>query len=207
MTERGIDDLKLDGGCIAFDFTNTVNTRRDTSHTEYLDTFDHLAYWYKKVGIIPAEEAAALSAQAAEHPEASHEALQKALAVRETLHEFFSSIARRENPSAEATAAFNSLLSESLSKIQLTVADRHAHIRFSDPRLPLENPLSVILKSAYDILTTEAFDRIKECPSCGWLFLDKTKNNKRRWCDMQVCGSNDKATRYYYRKKNEGLKA
>jgi predicted RNA-binding Zn ribbon-like protein len=51
------------------------------------------------------------------------------------------------------------------------------------------------------LLTTASYVKIKECPSCGWLFLDKSKNGKRRWCNMLTCGSNDKATRYYHRKK------
>src|SRR5688572_20899596 len=100
MTEHDIDSLQLDGGCYAFDFTNTVNTRRNTSHTEYLDTFGHLIYWWQKVGIVTAQEAVALSTAAAEHPEAAHEALQKAVAARETLYAFFSAIATHQDPSA-----------------------------------------------------------------------------------------------------------
>ena len=60
------------------------------------------------------------------------------------------------------------------------------------------------MKSVYDILTTANMEKIKECPSCGGLFIDRTKNGKRRWCDMKVCGSNEKAKRYYHRKKGGG---
>ncbi|WP_344746998.1 CGNR zinc finger domain-containing protein [Streptosporangium vulgare] len=35
------------------------------------------------------------------------------------------------------------------------------------------------------------------CPSCYWLFLDTSKNGRRRWCSMTTCGSRDKARRYY----------
>ncbi|HEX8531531.1 MAG TPA: CGNR zinc finger domain-containing protein, partial [Cytophagales bacterium] len=64
-------------------------------------------------------------------------------------------------------------------------------------------PLRVALRSACDLLTNFPPSRIKACPSCAWLFLDASKNNTRRWCDMQACGSNDKAKRYYHRKKNK----
>jgi predicted RNA-binding Zn ribbon-like protein len=64
-------------------------------------------------------------------------------------------------------------------------------------------PLRMALKSAYDILTGEEPRRIKECGACGWLFLDRSKNNARRWCDMQSCGSIDKSRRYYQRKKQQ----
>ncbi|MFK3795237.1 MULTISPECIES: CGNR zinc finger domain-containing protein [unclassified Pseudomonas] len=32
--------------------------------------------------------------------------------------------------------------------------------------------------------------RLKACatPDCDWLFLDTSKNGRRRWCQMNVCG-------------------
>ena len=39
--------------------------------------------------------------------------------------------------------------------------------------------------------------RIKICQGCGWLFDDKSKNQKRIWCDMAVCGNRSKARRNY----------
>lgn len=44
--------------------------------------------------------------------------------------------------------------------------------------------------------------RIKVCPgkNCGWLFLDETKNGRRRWCTMETCGNRAKARRSYERR-------
>lgn len=39
--------------------------------------------------------------------------------------------------------------------------------------------------------------RVKVCPACRWLFLDKSKNQSRRWCDMKVCGNRAKARTHY----------
>ena len=40
--------------------------------------------------------------------------------------------------------------------------------------------------------------RLRHCanPSCGWLFVDESKNHSRVWCDMATCGSRAKMTRY-----------
>lgn len=48
-------------------------------------------------------------------------------------------------------------------------------------------------------------DRVKLCPGhdCGWLFLDETKNSRRRWCLMEVCGNRAKSSRHYARKVSE----
>jgi predicted RNA-binding Zn ribbon-like protein len=47
--------------------------------------------------------------------------------------------------------------------------------------------------------------KLKECPGCGWLFLDRSKVGNRRWCSMDECGSRDKMRRQYARKR--GLQA
>ncbi|MBB3453767.1 putative RNA-binding Zn ribbon-like protein [Rhizobium sp. BK313] len=46
-------------------------------------------------------------------------------------------------------------------------------------------------------------DRMKICRNCGWLFIDRSKNRSRAWCDMAVCGNRAKANRHYRRKKEE----
>jgi predicted RNA-binding Zn ribbon-like protein len=37
--------------------------------------------------------------------------------------------------------------------------------------------------------------------NCGWLFLDESRGKRRRWCDMNDCGSRAKARRYYQKQK------
>jgi predicted RNA-binding Zn ribbon-like protein len=60
--------------------------------------------------------------------------------------------------------------------------------------------LARVAWSAVTLLRTGPLDRVRECPSCGWLFLDTSRNGRRRWCSMDTCGSRDKAKRYYQRR-------
>ncbi|MCF3641518.1 CGNR zinc finger domain-containing protein [Rhizobium sp. TRM95111] len=46
-------------------------------------------------------------------------------------------------------------------------------------------------------------DRLKICPNCRWLFLDRSRNRSRAWCDMAVCGNRAKASRHYRRRKEK----
>lgn len=57
--------------------------------------------------------------------------------------------------------------------------------------------------SALRLTVSAAPDRLKICPNCGWLFLDKSRNRSRTWCDMAVCGNRTKASRHYYRHREE----
>ena len=66
----------------------------------------------------------------------------------------------------------------------------------------LERPLWEIARSAAELLTSGEHDRIKECASttCEWVFLDRSRNHSRRWCDMSDCGNRAKARRFQAKK-------
>lgn len=84
----------------------------------------------------------------------------------------------------------------------------------SHPQLP---PLLRLIAEALDHATTMPFAadvalsalrqitanrvaRVKSCPNCDWVFLDKSKNGSRIWCDMAVCGNRHKARLHYVRR-------
>jgi predicted RNA-binding Zn ribbon-like protein len=68
-------------------------------------------------------------------------------------------------------------------------------------REELERPLWLVAWSAARLLASEELPALKRCADdqCGWVFLDRRRNHARRWCDMKVCGNNEKARRYYRR--------
>jgi predicted RNA-binding Zn ribbon-like protein len=62
----------------------------------------------------------------------------------------------------------------------------------------LESPLWLLAGGAARLLTSAALDRLRQCggESCGWLFLDQSRNRSRQWCTMQDCGNVSKVRRY-----------
>jgi predicted RNA-binding Zn ribbon-like protein len=67
-------------------------------------------------------------------------------------------------------------------------------------------PEGVDRATAHSVLALIAVpepERMKICGNCGWLFLDRSKNRSRAWCDMAVCGNRAKASRHYRRRKEE----
>jgi len=69
--------------------------------------------------------------------------------------------------------------------------------------MTFEAPLWPIARSAAELLASEQVHFIRNCSSktCQWLFLDTSKNHRRRWCDMKLCGNRAKVRRFYTRKK------
>lgn len=67
---------------------------------------------------------------------------------------------------------------------------------FGDPATPIRFETAVAI-SALSLLDPPRCARIRICAHCGWLFLDRSRNRSRVWCDMAVCGNRTKARRYY----------
>ena len=69
----------------------------------------------------------------------------------------------------------------------------------------LDSVLWPVARTAGDLLVSGELALVRICGSdeCYWLFLDKTKNHRRRWCDMKTCGNRVKARRHYERVKGE----
>jgi predicted RNA-binding Zn ribbon-like protein len=63
---------------------------------------------------------------------------------------------------------------------------------------------AAVAMSALDLLHAERLSRLRICSNCGWLFLDRSRNASRIWCDMAVCGNRSKAARHYKRLKRAG---
>jgi predicted RNA-binding Zn ribbon-like protein len=63
---------------------------------------------------------------------------------------------------------------------------------------PFEQILSLVAQSAAELLTGEWVKRLGVCDAhgCLWLFIDKSRNRSRRWCDMADCGNQDKVRRF-----------
>jgi predicted RNA-binding Zn ribbon-like protein len=63
--------------------------------------------------------------------------------------------------------------------------------------------LVLIAREAVELLTGPDRGAIRECaaaPTCALLYLDRSRAGRRRWCQMEICGSRAKMTRYRRRR-------
>ena len=65
----------------------------------------------------------------------------------------------------------------------------------------LDSMLWRITRSAMELLTSDELKYVKQCGRCDWLFVDRSRNHKRRWCSMNACGNRVKMARRYERTK------
>ena len=48
---------------------------------------------------------------------------------------------------------------------------------------------------------TDRWRRFKACPSCEWVFYDRSKNQSGRWCSMNACGGRAKVAAFRERQR------
>jgi predicted RNA-binding Zn ribbon-like protein len=113
-------------------------------------------------------------------------------------------VARAENRRALAADLdrLNEALQSSGEWLQLVQLGSAHHWGWSrDARLQLDFIAWRVARSTADLLTGESAKRIRVCSShdCGWLFLDESRNQTRRWCSMKGCGNVEKARRFRVR--------
>lgn len=199
--------LVLKGERLCLDFTNTKSGRGSSHELDHLQTFDDLMAWAEHAGIFLRPRGDALRAVASERAAEANFAFQEAIALRETLYRLFTAIAERVPAPEEDVIALNRWVGQSYPNLKLMQSSDHFAFGWPENSTDLSSILWPIVQSAADVLTKARLDRIKSCPglNCGWLFLDVTKNGKRRWCDMATCGNREKSRLHYRRGREIGI--
>jgi predicted RNA-binding Zn ribbon-like protein len=190
---RRLAELNLVGGNLSLDFANSINSRIAPVH-DYLAS-DGLLAWAEQAGM-SSEGAQPIEEGAARDRSGADRALSVAHGLREAIYATFSAIAAGAPPPVSAAR-----------RVLRAYGQAAAHGALADgpdgPRLNwslTSNPGAVLHPIAFaagELLLARDRPPIKACPGCGWLFLDRSRNGSRRWCDMQVCGSRDKMRRYH----------
>lgn len=202
--QREAGNLELIGGRLCLDLTNTVSARLESLRREYLTCYDDLLEWSLHAGVLTDLDAQRLRREAARRPVESKAVLDQAIAIRETIYRIFAAIAHQRAPAMADITALNSALTQALARLQVVPSGKDFEWQWVQDRRALDAMLWPIVRSAADLLTSADLRRVRQCArreGCDWLFVDATKNHSRRWCSMSMCGSIDKARRYYQRKR------
>jgi predicted RNA-binding Zn ribbon-like protein len=177
----------------ALDFVNTVDWTEAGPVDERLADYDALARWSVEAGVLSRSAGDRQRRAAAARPREARAALAEAIRARETLHEVFGAVATGRRPGT-ALRELNALVSEAMGR--LTLSDTlHWEWRGSGDRL--DAMLWPVIRSAAELLTSSEAGQIRVCggPSCGWMFVDRSRNGLRRWCQMRTCGTREKTRR------------
>ncbi len=196
-------NLKLLGGRLCLDFINTIEWWGKSGSKEYLKTYHDLIMWGRHAGILNYQAAKILSQRAYERRSEADIVLKRGLELRKNMYHIFSAIAAGNNPTAQTLMLFNKHVAGTMRSVRILEDQNGFHWDASGDKTKLDWILNPIVYSAADLLVSDELKKVKACfnPFCGWLFLDSSRNQSRRWCDMKDCGNRAKALRFYNKKQ------
>ena len=197
--------LPLIADDLALDFANTESGRGFPSHENHLREARHVALWLKHAKALPAEDADWLAKQVLRRADLAADLLAEAIALREAIHAIGGALGRRAKPSEASLAALSALHARFVAHAALAPGVLSCRWRWSVRAAPVEAALGPIALAAVRLFTQGDFHRIRACGghACGWLFYDRSKNNRRRWCEMEVCGNRAKQRRLAARRRGD----
>jgi predicted RNA-binding Zn ribbon-like protein len=180
---------------------NTVWWRRGPSPSEHLRDYRDLTELVTDAGWLADRQS--LERAADRHPRVAARAVARARDLREEILAVFSAIAAGNVPPQAALTSVQALGAEGLGALRLA-PQPGGGFELGWPVPSLETPVQQIAVSAVLLLASAELDRVKQCPgpTCGWLFLDSTRNRSRRWCSSAECGNRSRVQAHYRRTRS-----
>lgn len=197
-----IQNIHFVGGSLCLDYINTVHGRTEDPLRDYLYHIFDLLEWAKIRGVIAQKLAGELEHFCEREPQVAASFFDKAINFREELYRLFNKIAFNQELLQQDLNAINTIMSKISSFAHLTTSSGVILEAYDYPKNSFEPLLVPLIRDAKDLLLKNQGNRIRACATCGWLYWDTSKNGKRRWCSMKMCGSNAKALAWYHRHKN-----
>lgn len=212
--------FKYVGGDPCLDLVNTVDWTRQGLEKDRLSDYARLTRWAEGAGLVSRREAERLRREGAARPREAQAAYEAARWHRQVLQRLFASIAAGERPGAPLED-FNDLLAEALQRLRISPISKTSRgakapgtARARSAQSPvewewhgreddLESILWPVVWSAAHLLTSREARRVRVCvgTDCGWIYVDRSRNRLRRWCEMETCGTLEKSRRRSERRR------
>ncbi|WP_025413400.1 CGNR zinc finger domain-containing protein [Gemmatirosa kalamazoonensis] len=198
------------GDRLWLDFVNTDDARRaDASsaarRADALRDFDVFIDWLQSASVLDTERATGIRRRAFQQPAGAAAALVDARRVRAALRALAERGLQSAKTRADALAEINRILGRSAGtrRVEQRTDGTYARtfVSVGDAFAGLMLP---VVDSAADSLIAGELARVRRCsdPRCPHVFIDTTKNGRRRWCDMATCGNRAKAARHRRRARD-----
>ena len=190
----------------ALDFVNTVDNRDDPQRRkELINNYSDLLAWARGANLLTQDDVERLRAKAAKSSGQARAALRRAKILREALYRIFSAVAEERQPHTADVALLDSFDKQAMTHRRIGRQEPGGygwHWRTDGEDLDLV--LWQVAKAGAELLTSDLVYNVRACAAerCRWLFVDTSRNHKRRWCDMRVCGNRAKVQNFYKRARS-----
>ncbi len=192
------------GGWLCLDFVNTLDERSSASPIESLLSYSDLARWGLESEALTQHQTEGLIDSSTVRVHDAALALTTAIDLRETIFRIFFALTQDEAPADLDIVALHTAIVDATANSELAAQSDRFIMDWPDDPTALDRVTWAVAQSAANLLTSGFLDRVKACDEgpCRWIFLDTSRNGRRRWCDMKICGNRAKARAHYQRQKS-----
>jgi predicted RNA-binding Zn ribbon-like protein len=191
----------LDTEDLAIRFVNTMAWRLREPSEERMSSPSALLDWLRTSGMAEVKEINAIARDWKKRPQAALEIYETALRLREAIYNILIARIRCEAPSEDALAFFNVMLSKSGPALRVERRGEFLWRRRSIEGCAADLLMPIVF-SAIELITGVRAAKVRQCQDdrgCGWLFVDDSRIQNRRWCSMGDCGNRAKSQRHHER--------
>lgn len=183
------------------DFINSVRFRGRTEECETIIGYEDLLDWTSEAHTLSVAMVPLLRKSAQANPAGATKSLQRAWQLRDVLFSAFSAVVRDERVPEGDIDALNKWLRKAGGHRIISKLTDQGYEWSWDVSGNLDAPLWPIAHSAGNILTSGQKLLVKQCDgeACLRIFLDSTRNRRRRWCDAAGCGNRHRVREHYRR--------
>jgi predicted RNA-binding Zn ribbon-like protein len=211
-------------GNLALDFANTVHCVGLPDPLDEFKTIEDLLDWARRAGVLHAGDLTRLTARFRSDHAHARRALKRALRLRAVIYELFSRLAEDGSIHERSLGELNAWCRWAMNHARVAEGAnqrRPARRQPSDRRQEpaetafiltwepsssdaLDHVLWRVTRSATDLLLSGESTRVRQCSDqyCSWLFVDASRNGRRRWCSMQLCGNRARVRSYRRRQSH-----
>jgi len=197
-------DRKLASEDLAIRFVNTAAWRLRSDVEERLASPAALLEWFQANGLLSRDQKARLQREWKVDIETAGLVYGSAIALREVIYNLLLARIVGEEPTSKDVEAFNDFLLKKEGGAAIAWRAGEYGWRAPNSNTAAAAPLIPIALSAAELLTGVRSKKVRQCQDdrgCGWLFVDESRAQNRRWCSMGDCGNRAKAHRHYERVK------
>jgi predicted RNA-binding Zn ribbon-like protein len=187
---------------LSIKFVNTVAWRLRDPVEDRAASPDAMLKWLAGAGLADRRTASWIAARWRQFPREGRTFRNDAAELRDAIYELF--VARIDARKADPAAAeiVNTNLARPGRGVGLASSQRKLKWRPASRGIAPQQLLKPVAWSAVNLLMGPRAQKIRQCEDergCGWLFIDESRAQNRRWCSMGNCGNLAKSRRHYHR--------
>src|SRR5262245_20717495 len=185
--------FKFVGGRLVLDLLNTGDWTSAGLLQDRLSDYERLLTWGTEAGLLGATSAGRLRKLATADPAAAEHVLEKCRGLRRVLHRCV--VARGSDRGVPAALErLQPYLRQALIHLVLepgSAGTSTVRVGWAGLEESLDGPMWPVVWDAVQLLASGEVERLRVCggENCGWVYVDRSRNGLRRWCEMETCGT------------------